>query len=125
MGVIRKKTATRGGEGGVKYVCDVCSADITSTVSASPPFDTSKHVQKLTIHTRSESDARIALATNMISVYNVSPLANSPTIISLLPIHTVSSNRTPSRYMIGIGAPMKNYCFWRGQRYTGLDHGQI
>lgn len=33
MGVIRKKTATRGGEGGVKYVCDVCSADITSTVS--------------------------------------------------------------------------------------------
>jgi hypothetical protein len=35
MGVIRKKTATRGGEGGVKYVCDVCSADITSTVSIS------------------------------------------------------------------------------------------
>ncbi|KAI0197997.1 hypothetical protein F4808DRAFT_270586 [Astrocystis sublimbata] len=32
MGVIRKKTANRGGEGGVKYVCDVCSADITSTV---------------------------------------------------------------------------------------------
>jgi transcriptional adapter 2-alpha len=35
MGVIRKKTATRGGEGGVKYVCDVCSADITSTVGCS------------------------------------------------------------------------------------------
>ncbi|KAK3985159.1 hypothetical protein QBC44DRAFT_163237 [Cladorrhinum sp. PSN332] len=32
MGVIRKKIANRGGEGGVKYVCDVCSADITSTV---------------------------------------------------------------------------------------------
>ncbi|CAM1503109.1 Fc.00g078850.m01.CDS01 [Cosmosporella sp. VM-42] len=32
MGVIRKKTVTRGGEGGVKYVCDVCSSDITSTV---------------------------------------------------------------------------------------------
>ncbi|KAI0161933.1 transcriptional adaptor-like protein [Hypoxylon sp. FL1284] len=32
MGVIRKKAAGRGGEGGVKYVCDVCSADITSTV---------------------------------------------------------------------------------------------
>ncbi|QPH19365.1 hypothetical protein C2857_004589 [Epichloe festucae Fl1] len=31
MGVIRKKTVTRG-EGGVKYVCDVCSSDITSTV---------------------------------------------------------------------------------------------
>ncbi|KAK0386087.1 hypothetical protein NLU13_5924 [Sarocladium strictum] len=32
MGVIRKKTANRGGEGGVKYVCDICSSDITSTV---------------------------------------------------------------------------------------------
>ncbi|TVY44781.1 Transcriptional adapter [Lachnellula subtilissima] len=32
MGVIRKKTATRGGEGGVKYVCEICSADITNTV---------------------------------------------------------------------------------------------
>ncbi|TPX11784.1 uncharacterized protein E0L32_007521 [Thyridium curvatum] len=36
MGVIRKKTAARGGEGGVKYVCDVCSADITSTVRGHP-----------------------------------------------------------------------------------------
>lgn len=34
MGVIRKKTAGRGSEGGVKYICDVCSVDITSTVSA-------------------------------------------------------------------------------------------
>ncbi|MCJ1307003.1 Transcriptional adapter ada2 [Agyrium rufum] len=32
MGVIRKKTVTRGTEGGIKYICDVCSADITSTV---------------------------------------------------------------------------------------------
>ncbi|ROV93207.1 hypothetical protein VMCG_08755 [Cytospora schulzeri] len=32
MAVIRKKTATRGSEGGVKYICDVCSVDITSTV---------------------------------------------------------------------------------------------
>ena len=38
MGVIRKKTATRGGEGGVKYVCDVCSADITSTVGVILPL---------------------------------------------------------------------------------------
>lgn len=35
MGVIKKKTITRGTEGGVKYICDVCSADITNTVSAS------------------------------------------------------------------------------------------
>jgi hypothetical protein len=34
MGVIKKKTGTRGTEGGIKYVCDVCSSDITSTVSA-------------------------------------------------------------------------------------------
>jgi hypothetical protein len=33
MGVIKKKTGTRGTEGGIKYVCDVCSSDITSTVS--------------------------------------------------------------------------------------------
>ena len=33
MGVIRKKTVTRGTEGGLKYICDVCSGDITSTVS--------------------------------------------------------------------------------------------
>ncbi|KAF2801389.1 transcriptional adaptor 2 [Mytilinidion resinicola] len=32
MGLIKKKTASRGTEGGVKYVCDVCSADITATV---------------------------------------------------------------------------------------------
>ncbi|KAF2261526.1 transcriptional adaptor 2 [Lojkania enalia] len=32
MGLIKKKTASRGTEGGVKYVCDVCSSDITSTV---------------------------------------------------------------------------------------------
>ncbi|TGO81460.1 hypothetical protein BPOR_1145g00020 [Botrytis porri] len=32
MGIIRKKTAMRGGEGGVKYVCDMCSADVTNTV---------------------------------------------------------------------------------------------
>jgi transcriptional adapter 2-alpha len=34
MGVIKKKTGTRGTEGGIKYVCDVCSSDITSTVGS-------------------------------------------------------------------------------------------
>ena len=33
MGCIKKKSGTRGTEGGLKYICDVCSADITSTVS--------------------------------------------------------------------------------------------
>ncbi|KAF2637461.1 transcriptional adaptor 2 [Massarina eburnea CBS 473.64] len=32
MGVIKKKTGSRGTEGGAKYICDVCSSDITSTV---------------------------------------------------------------------------------------------
>ncbi|KAK2746642.1 Transcriptional adapter ada2 [Myotisia sp. PD_48] len=35
MGVIRKKTATRGTDGGTKYHCDVCSVDVTSTVRIS------------------------------------------------------------------------------------------
>ncbi|KAJ9220661.1 hypothetical protein DTO207G8_8993 [Paecilomyces variotii] len=45
MGVIRKKTAQRGTEGGTKYHCDVCSVDVTSTVriscahSACPEYD--------------------------------------------------------------------------------------
>jgi transcriptional adapter 2-alpha len=37
MGVIKKKTGTRGTEGGIKYVCDVCSSDITSTVGRITP----------------------------------------------------------------------------------------
>jgi transcriptional adapter 2-alpha len=32
MGLIKKKTAIRGTEGGIKYVCDHCSSDITATV---------------------------------------------------------------------------------------------
>ncbi|OAP60089.1 transcriptional adapter 2-alpha [Fonsecaea erecta] len=35
MGVIRKNAASRGGDGGTKYHCDVCSIDITSTVRIS------------------------------------------------------------------------------------------
>ncbi|KAI9671086.1 MAG: Transcriptional adapter ada2 [Alyxoria varia] len=32
MGVIKKKTAVRGTEGGTKYICEICSVDITATV---------------------------------------------------------------------------------------------
>ena len=32
MGVIKKKNSARATEGGVKFICDVCSIDITSTV---------------------------------------------------------------------------------------------
>ncbi|GAB7351224.1 hypothetical protein MBLNU459_g1659t1 [Dothideomycetes sp. NU459] len=31
MGLIKKKTAVRTTEGGIKYICDICSADITAT----------------------------------------------------------------------------------------------
>ncbi|KAJ5112464.1 hypothetical protein N7532_000509 [Penicillium argentinense] len=43
MGVIRKKTASRGTEAGTKFHCDVCSIDVTSTVRIScatcPEYD--------------------------------------------------------------------------------------
>jgi transcriptional adapter 2-alpha len=53
MGVIKKKTGTRGTEGGIKYVCDVCSSDITSTVgsTAAPPPDYIVDVQCIGPHT--------------------------------------------------------------------------
>jgi transcriptional adapter 2-alpha len=35
MGLIKKKTAVRTTEGGIKYICDICSADITATVRCS------------------------------------------------------------------------------------------
>ncbi|RMD40559.1 hypothetical protein DV735_g4573, partial [Chaetothyriales sp. CBS 134920] len=35
MGVIRKNAASRGGDSGTKYHCDVCSSDITATVRIS------------------------------------------------------------------------------------------
>ena len=44
MGVIRKKTATRGTEGGTKYHCDVCSIDVTSTVCARIMFQASVNI---------------------------------------------------------------------------------
>ena len=36
MGLIKKKTAVRTTEGGIKYICDICSADITATVRCLP-----------------------------------------------------------------------------------------
>jgi len=34
MGVIKKKVGTRGSDFGNKYVCDVCSSDVTTTVGS-------------------------------------------------------------------------------------------
>ena len=44
MGVIRKKTISRGTEGGLKYICDVCSKDITATVCPSLALRESWHL---------------------------------------------------------------------------------
>lgn len=58
MGVIKKKTTVRGTEGGVKYVCDVCSADITSTVGGTYiPVTHSRSGLAVTLHSRSETDS--------------------------------------------------------------------
>ena len=89
MGVIRKKTISRGTEGGLKYICDVCSADITSTVSS--PFAKtlalmgSSHV-KLTDYERSAYDAMSALT--MTCVYPALEMPASLVITTLL--HTIS-----------------------------------
>lgn len=50
MGLIKKKTASRGTEGGVKYVCDVCSADITSTVSSECTSPTCINASERPVH---------------------------------------------------------------------------
>jgi transcriptional adapter 2-alpha len=70
MGVIRKKTATRGGEGGVKYVCDVCSADITSTVSLVGSIPT-VNVVKSSIDTYTAVQVRIRCAAPVCNEYDL------------------------------------------------------
>lgn len=50
MGVIKKKTAVRGTEGGVKYVCDFCSSDITSTVSHCIPAGLLEAVNRIDMY---------------------------------------------------------------------------
>lgn len=102
MGVIKKKTITRGTEGGVKYICDVCSADITNTVSASvallvfapagcasskSSYPVSSTDEK--VH-RSVYDARIALATIMTSVFPALQRELPREIMIRGPIHTLS-----------------------------------
>lgn len=67
MGVYRKKTATRGGEGGVKYTCDVCSVDITSTVSSRARLPPSNAYKSL-IYSRFVSDAPMLSVPTMTSV---------------------------------------------------------
>lgn len=88
MGVIRKKTAVRGGEGGVKYVCDVCSADITSTVSHHSQIIASSHFRaEADVQTpRSESDALTAPVATTTYVSYASRMANRHITINPRPM---------------------------------------
>jgi hypothetical protein len=151
MGVIRKKIAARGGEGGVKYVCDVCSADITSTVRIHSPCDyyasllqgprcssarmthvegwwsntpRSRNLEANMLPGRSEFDAPIVPATNTTFASNASPTALRATHISPQHIPTASSNRIRSPSSTENGAPTRNSCFWREPRSTDWDHGR-
>jgi hypothetical protein len=95
MGVIRKKTAARGGEGGIKYMCDVCSADITSTVSpllsstqnGIPHLDCEVLLTRL-LSCRFESDAHTRRAMSMTSVCSVLRTATRRIITSRRRIRT-------------------------------------
>lgn len=80
MGVIRKKTATRGTEGGTKYHCDVCSVDITSTVSHDGHVSLAGRNAGLlmVLLFRFGYHARTLPAMSMISAFPVSPPARAP-----------------------------------------------
>jgi hypothetical protein len=121
MGVIRKKTATRGGEGGVKYVCDVCSADITSTVSLwrkiSPLLLYSSCGKSNHTIPRSAFDAPHQFATNTIFVYSVFPMQRRPATMNY-PIPFALSNRTQYRYMTRTGEPTRSCYYLKVAKYT-------
>ena len=125
MGVIRKKTATRGGEGGVKYVCDVCSADITSTVSPHPSL-VLLLTEFLTLHphNRSGLDVLTVPVTTTIFVWNASRMATPHTIIS--PRATLSESLNKIQYLstTRTGVQMRNCSCWRVLKYMGWGHGQ-
>lgn len=112
MGVIRKKTATRVGEGGVKYHCDVCSVDVTSTVGFHQLLGAgqlSPCSASANLSSRSVSVVRIQHVPNTISASIALPKASRTEITSPNHILTTSSNRTPSPSLTKTGAQMKNF----------------
>lgn len=148
MGVIRKKTITRGGEGGVKYVCDVCSSDITSTVS--PILLSVVVVDARTCHAwraplklrlyptncasmlsgchdgyRFALDVPIQHVQTSISVYPASRKARRVMPTTRKHILSALSNRIHSQSLTGNGVPMKNYSCSRVPRYMDSDLGRI
>lgn len=90
MGVIRKKHAVRGTDGGTKYHCDVCSVDVTSTVGGlliSAPA-TCLDSTNLNVIIRSGYLARIVPVMNTIFAFHVSPLENRPR--TMIRVHILS-----------------------------------
>ena len=127
MGVIRKKTGTRGTDGGLKYICDVCSADITATVSLflhcsscrlglqmlqattrSAPKPRSECAHMLNNIDRFEYTAPKSLAMITTFAYHALVKEPPPETTTPPPIHTLSLNNILYRYSIQIGAQMKN-----------------
>ena len=112
MGVIRKKTISKGYEGGLKYYCDVCSADITATVST-PLIDSgTMHMLPISIAdviARSASGA--ILAPHMTSAYLASRKAQAHAITTLPHIHTMSLNSILYPFLILTGGRMKSFVF--------------
>lgn len=121
MGLIKKKTAVRATEGGIKYICDICSADITATVGFLVP---TLFQQRLT-SCRYEYDAPKTYAETTTFAYLVSQKARHPAnmILALTPIP--SSSNIPSPYSLRTGALMKNYCCWKAPRRTAWARGRI
>lgn len=91
MGVIKRKNIVKGNEGGLKYICDVCSADITSTVSELYPFQSdapklrrARHFISLgrLIASRFEYDALTRPVPNMTFAYPAFRKANRHVIMN-------------------------------------------
>lgn len=124
---VSKRVGTRGTEGGGKFRCNVCGADITSTVrttlalihtstlpAASPMFSDTVCAMCLalpsvlmTLLARSASIVPIQHAMTMTCVYHVSPKAPHPT--SMIHHHMASpwSSSTLCLYTHQIGARTK------------------
>ena len=109
MGVFRKKTVTRGTEGGLKYICDVCSGDITSTVGTQIRY--MEFILTINNHPRFAFDALILPVMIMTSVYHALPKAKRPVIMTQDRILIVSLSSILYQFSQKIGVLMKSCCF--------------
>jgi hypothetical protein len=87
MGVIRKKTASRGTEAGTKFHCDVCSIDVTSTVRT-PTMSVYHPEANVDPSIRFASRVHIPPVPNMTSVSPASPPEKARKTTTPLHIHS-------------------------------------